>query len=102
MEFDQPYELLQRENGIFRAMAHQNSKEEVERLTKVAKDSYIKIDDGDTPSHLPSKDSEVKRDDDVPSDSPCSEIVIKIDGIQNDNDDEDRYGTMNNGYSKDS
>ena len=67
MEFDQHYELLQRINGIFRAMVHQNSKEVVERLTKVEKDSYIKRDDGDTPSDLPSKDSDIKRDDNVPS-----------------------------------
>ena len=100
-------------------MVNQNSKEEVERLTKVAKDSYIKRNNGDTgsdlsskdsyikrddndmPSDLPSKDSYIKRDDNVPSASPYSEIVIKIDGIQNDDDDEDQHGTMNNGYSKD-
>ena len=59
-------------------MVHQNSKEEVERLTKVAKDSYIKRYDDDPPRDLPSKDSYIKRDDgDTPSDLPSKDSDIK-------------------------
>ena len=83
MEFDQPYELLQRENGIFQTMVHQNSKEEIERLTKVAKDSYQNI--------VNSQSNDTKYDSHPP--------IMTTNADQNQNDDDKRNGTDNDGFA---